>query len=130
MLFCVCLGSVRLLNTTVDLSSGTYLLLNTKVVFVSIGSQCLQAKCYSSPSILGMQRVHVRLVDVGFGTCLSVLKLKSFQRLRDPCLLAIEGPAFTFSQCQENFLCYVSATEVVDCVGPVRSFQKCSKNDV
>ncbi len=53
MLFSVCLGSQAV--TTVDLSVGTYLLLNTKVVFVSIRSQCLQAKCYSSLSIQNVE---------------------------------------------------------------------------
>lgn len=48
-LCCVNLYSVfvwgdRLLNTTVVLSTGTLLLLNTKVVFVSFGSEHLQAK--------------------------------------------------------------------------------------
>lgn len=65
---------------------------------------------------------------VGFGTRLCVLKLKSFQCVRDHGLLA--QPAFTFCQRQENFLCYVSAMEVVVSVVPVRSFQGCSKNGV
>lgn len=70
-------------------SIGTHLLLNTKVVFVSIESQCLQAKCYSSLSILGMRKVYVQFVDVGSGTCLCVPEPKSFQRW----YLVIEGPA-------------------------------------
>ena len=96
MLFCVCLGSVRLLNTTVDSSTGTYLLLNTKLVFVSIGSQCLPAKCYSSPSILGTWKVYVRFVDVGSGTCLCVLKTEALSVLKGPPLVSYERPAFTF----------------------------------
>lgn len=46
-------------------------------------------------SILGMYEVNVGVEDVGSGTCLCVLKQKSFLRLRDRRLLAIEGPAFT-----------------------------------
>lgn len=38
--------------------------------------------------------MQMRLVALGFGTCLCALKLECFQCFRDRCLLDIEGPLF------------------------------------
>lgn len=104
---CVHLRSVfvwggRLLNTTVVLSTGTLLLLNTKAGFV----EHLRAKrrvCVN-PGTYGAN-VHVGPVDLGSGTRLCALEWKCFQRFGDRGLLAIVGPGFTFCSCQENFKC-------------------------
>lgn len=91
MLFCVCLGSVRLLNTTVDPSIGTYLLLYTKVVFVGIGSKCLQAKCYSSLSILGNVESLCSVSGCGLWDLSLCSKTEELSALRGPLLVSYWG---------------------------------------
>lgn len=113
----------RLLNTTVVLSTGTLLLLNTKAGFV----EHLRAERRVSvdPGTHGAD-VRVGPADPGSGTRLCAPEWKCFQRFGDRGLFAIVGPGFTFCSCRENFKCV--CCRVLPAVCSCAGWQGCSQS--
>lgn len=129
MVFYVCQGRARLLNTTVDLSIGTHLMLNSEVGFVSIGNPWLQAKWYAS---VNPGNVWSRCWVGGCGLWDVPLcsKTEALSALKGPPLVSYWGTCLYILLASREFLMFVSASEVVDCeAGPAHGFKRCSNNE-